>query len=115
MEAWNILDAIAPEFANNPLKDIHLELAEGQTGTVFGAQRDHAVALLAAHTLTLANRGKSVGGVAGAVSSLSEGQLSVGFSGSSDAGKGSLGSTSYGEELLRLRRQYVMGARTRAV
>jgi hypothetical protein len=115
MEAQDILAAIAPELANDPNKAAHINLADGQTGSVYGDQRDHAVALLAAHTLTLANRGKSVGGVAGAVSSLSEGQLSVGFSGSSDAGKGSLGSTSYGEELLRLRRQCIMGARTRAV
>jgi len=115
MEAQDILAAIAPELANDPNNAAHINLADGQTGAVFGDQRDYAVALLAAHTLTIANRGKSVGGIAGNVSSLKEGQLSVGFAGGAEVVSGSLGSTSYGEELLRLRRQYVMGARTRAV
>lgn len=104
--AEEILDAIAPELASAPNKALHLELAEDQTGKVFGSQRNHAVALLAAHTLTVAKRG----GSSGQVSSLNEGQLSVSFSGKSDMGQ--LGTTSYGDELMRLRRQNIMAART---
>jgi len=111
--ASEILDAIAPELSSAANKQTHLDLADSQTGSVFGEQYEYAVALLAAHTLTLAQRGDSVGGSAGAVSSQKEGQLSVSFGGTVESG--ALGATSYGTELQRLRRQYIIGARTRHV
>lgn len=101
-----ILNAIAPELSDALEKLTHLELAESQTGKVYGEQRDYAVALLAAHTLTLATRG----GASGRATSLQEGQLSVGFNVVGFTGQ--LSATSYGVELQRLRRQSIMSART---
>lgn len=109
MTPAEILAAIAPELAANPGMATHLQLAEGQTGDVYGGQRNHAVALLAAHSLTVAGRG----GYAGAVTSVKEGQLAMSFAVRADAD--AMESTSYGQELLRLRRQCVIGARTRLV
>lgn len=106
MTPADILDAIAPELADNAGKGVHLELAEGQTGKVYGDQRNYAVALLAAHTLTLAKRE----GSSGSINSLSEGNLSVSFQ--NNGSDGELASTSYGLELKRLRKQYIMGVRT---
>ncbi|TQE99494.1 MAG: DUF4054 domain-containing protein [Spiribacter salinus] len=102
-----IIDAIAPELASNASKQTHIDLAEASTSlTAYKEQRDYAVALLAAHTMTLASRS----GNAGAVTSLKEGQLSIGFA----AGTSSrtLDHTSYGAELLRLRRSCILTART---
>ena len=103
-----ILEAIAPELAelDQAILDVHIDLAETQTGTVYGDSRNHAVALLAAHTATVANRQ----GAGGRISSQTEGQLGVvyqqvGFD-------GELTTTSYGIELQRLRRQYIFSART---
>jgi len=101
-----ILDDIAPELVDATGKATHLELAEGQTGKVYGDQRNYAVALLAAHTLTVTSRG----GNSGAAAMLKEGNLQIQFNQSADTGQ--LGVTSYGAELSRLRRQYIMGART---
>jgi|AntDeeMinimDraft_5_1070356.scaffolds.fasta_scaffold27671_2 hypothetical protein len=103
-----LLAALAPELDNvdASIKAVHIDLAESQTGTVFKAARNHAVALLAAHTLTMTTRK----GASGSVASLKEGQLSVGFSASANTDE--LAATSYGAELIRLRRSYIMGART---
>jgi len=102
-----LLTALAPELdsVDEGVKTIHIDLAEQQTGQVFKAARNHAVALLAAHSLTLAGRE----GFGGAVASKKEGQLSVGFAA---VGTSELSTTSYGAELERLRRSYIMGART---
>lgn len=103
-----LLTALAPELDNvdASIKTVHIDLAEGQTGKVFKDARNHAVALLAAHTLTMTTRK----GTSGSVASLKEGQLSVGFSASANTDE--LAATSYGAELIRLRRSYIMGART---
>lgn len=108
----DILTAIAPEMvAVDPaVRDVHLELAENQTGSVFGSARNHAVALLAAHGMTLATRE----GMGGQVVSRKEGDLSVGF-GAAGREASPLGATSYGVELERLRRSYIMGARNALV
>lgn len=109
MSASSIFDTIAPGLAGDASKAAHIELAEAQTGKVYGDQRDYAVALLAAHTLTQSQKG----GTAGAVKSFTEGQFSIGFAVAD--GSGTLTATNYGTELLRLRRQCIIGARTRAV
>jgi hypothetical protein len=83
-------------------------LAEDQTGKAYKGARDHAVALLAAHTLTVAQRG----GASGAVSQMSEGSLSVGFGSVDPMGTDQFHTTAYGAELVRLRRSYIMTART---
>ena len=103
-----LLTALAPELdaVDASVKTVHIDLAEQQTGKVFKDARPHAVALLAAHTMTMATRE----GVAGRVGNIKEGQLSVGFA--ENASTNELGATSYGAELARLRRSYIMTART---
>lgn len=103
-----ILSAIAPELddVDPAVRSIHIDLAESQTGTAYKGARNHAVALLAAHTMTLSTRE----GNSGSVTNIKEGQLSVGFA--SNANADELAVTSYGADLLRLRRSYIMTART---
>ena len=103
-----LLEAIAPETqsVDPDVIAVHIGLAEAQTGNVYKDSRDYAVALLAAHGLTLSERR----GAGGRISSQTEGQLgavyqNVGFD-------GELTTTSYGIELQRLRRQYIFSART---
>lgn len=104
-DAATLFDMIAPELAGNANKTDAIALAETQTGKAYGDAREHAVALLAAHILTVANRE----GQSGAVSTIKEGNLSIRYQGSVP---GYLGTTSYGAELDRLRRSYIMSART---
>lgn len=101
-----ILEAIAPEVADSDAAPLHIELAEKQTGTVYRDMRAYAVALLAAHTLTLAGRR----GTSGAVTEAREGELQLRYAQRQDATR--LDSTSHGQELERLRRQYIFNART---
>lgn len=102
-----ILDAIAPELADAPEKATHIELAEQRVGTVFAERRNHAVALLAAHTLTMSERA----GSSGMTTSIKEGQLSEGFS-SVSGGQTRLDATSYGAEYQQLKRESVFPARS---
>jgi len=102
-----ILEAIAPEVADDDAAPLHIELAEKQTGKAYRDMRAYAVALLAAHTLTLAGRR----GTSGAVTSAKEGELQLQYAQQrQDATR--LDSTSHGQELERLRRQYIFNART---
>lgn len=76
----------------------YLQVDEDRWGSI----ADLGVAYLAAHLLTVSARGGS--GAAGPVTSESVGSVSRSFgSSSSQAGSGSLDSTSYGREHLRLR------------
>jgi len=101
-----ILEAIAPEVADDDAAPLHIALAEKQTGKVYRDMRAYAVALLAAHTLTLAGRR----GTSGAVTGAREGELQLQYAQRQDATR--LDSTSHGQELERLRRQYIFSART---
>jgi hypothetical protein len=102
-----IFDAIAPQLATNPAKAVYLELAEERTAqSLFGAKRTHAIALRAAHMMTLYISQSGIRGMgeAGPITSKSEGSLSVAF-GSVSAGSNDdagLSQTSYGVELLSL-------------
>lgn len=98
-----ILSAIAPQFDSDPNRDVHIEIAEARTGTCFGDKYNYAVALRAAHTLTLTDRAESVGGGSGSITSKREGDVAIGFGGFSDIGvAGDLGQTSYGVQLADL-------------
>ena len=101
-----ILAAIAPEVSDDDAAPVHLALAEKQTGTVYRDMRAYAVALMAAHTLTLAQRR----GTSGSVTSAREGDLQLQYGQRQDASR--LDATSHGQELERLRRQYIFSART---
>ena len=102
----DILAAIAPEVSDDDAAPVHIALAEKQTGTVYRDMRAYAVALLAAHTLTLAQRR----GTSGSVTSAKEGELQLQYGQRQDMSQ--LDATSHGQELERLRRQYVFAART---
>lgn len=114
MAAADLIPVIAPELVDNPNLAGAITIAEGQVAAD-RCQYDLAVAYLAAHTLTLANRSTiGAGGVAGSVTSLKEGSLSIGFSsGGSSSSSDPLSSTSYGQEYQRVTQQcYAMTART---
>ena len=107
-DAADLFDAIAPELSDDNRKTTFLDLADGQTSNkAFADQRAYAVALLAAHMLTIAERR----GTSGRVGSMNEGQLSVSFN-HVGLGSNELSATSYGQELQRMRKSYIMGART---
>ena len=102
-----ILAVIAPDLATLEGAAGAIDVADMQVGDC--SKRNLLVAYLAAHTLTLSLRGAS--GAAGSATSLSEGGLSAGFSGSGLTG--SYGQTSYGVEYERLSRGCVFAPRTR--
>lgn len=113
MTIIEILRAIAPEFANKT--DIELQvfinLAELRVShTVFGVvgsdKRNFAVALMAAHIMSLTTRD----GNGGAITSLREGDLAVSFNAGSDIN--SLMSTSYGMQYKQLMDENIFYART---
>lgn len=97
MTASAILSAIAPQFDADSNRSTHLQLATKRTNsTCFGENYNYAVALRAAHTLTLYQRAQSTGGAAGSVTDKREGDLSISFSAGGDS---DLDLTSYGKEL----------------
>lgn len=105
LTASQILSAIAPQFDTNPNRAVFLEMAAMQTSvSFFGSTKyERAVALRAAHEMMLA--ATRLLGETGSISSKSEGQLSVGFSGAGrTAPKGleSLLQTACGLELIDL-------------
>lgn len=115
MTASVILSAIAPQFDTDPKRQDHLDLAVLRTSKVcFGVNYTCAIALRAAHTLTLLQNAQSglTTGSSGSIKSKKEGDLSVTFGGSSDTGvKGALGQTSYGIELQELIDSHIVPAR----
>ena len=117
--ASEILSAIAPRFDGAANRALFLQMAESRTSsTYYGPNRSDAVALRAAHLLAVneaanASDGESLGPVA----SKSEGDLSVSY-GKLSSGSGAdsdLSSTSYGRQLLGLRRASGTGVRTTGV
>lgn len=104
------LTAIAPEMCSVSVerRQVIIDMASGQVGTVFGDNRDLAIAYLAAHMLTMADRA----GNSGPVSSVKEGDLAISYA-APQKGAESYAQTSYGAEFVRLRSQHVFGPRTR--
>ena len=111
MTAEQILDAIAPQFITNTNKSAHLTLAAQRTSrTCFGINYELAVALRAAHTLTLSTEANAAGGSSGGISSKREGDLAISFGGQSSTGvTGDLGQTSYGVQLQQLIDSNIVG------
>jgi hypothetical protein len=114
--------AVDPRLASSPSL---IDLAADQTGSVFGEQTSLAVALRVLHWFAVeAQKGGTPGignnsgvGIAGRVSSETEGQLSKSFGdpGKSAARWANLSSTSYGCELIELIRSCSVFTRTRAM
>lgn len=105
LTATQILDAIAPAFKTHPDKAVFLEMAtESLSASWWGSRYPRAVALLAAHQLTLTTRMGGTG-EAGPISSKSQGSLSVSFGsvGGSSA-DADLSQTSFGLQLIALRK-----------
>ncbi len=103
MTASQILSAIAPQFDSDPNRNSHLQLAVKRTNSVcFGENYNYAIALRAAHTLTVTQTAQASGGAGGSITSKREGDLAITFSTPSSSSGGScddLCSTSYGREL----------------
>lgn len=94
----------APAFVDDSRMPIAIEIAGKQVATNH-CFHDEVVVLLAAHMLEMGDRA----GSGGAVTSRSEGGLSISFA----AGSGLLGTTSYGQEVERLNHLcYGLTART---
>lgn len=113
-----VFDSVAPELAANAAKPTWIELATLRVSKkVFGDVYTFAVAYLAAHIGTLAVRQADAGaGGQTSIASRSEGSLSISYGDSSAIGEGGdYKTTGYGRQFLALRRERVMGARTRFV
>ena len=111
MSAIDLIPILAPAYVNDARLPAAIEMAQTQVAAGH-CYYDQVVALLAAHTLSVADRGAEFAGVSGNVQSMSEGGLSISFGNSSDI-SGSLGSTTYGNEIDRLNRLcYGFTART---
>jgi hypothetical protein len=95
-------------------KDIALSIANGRLSSdAFGAKYNNAVALLAAHILSMSSGARS-GGVGGAITSKKEGDLSINF-GSNPAFTSRLDSTSYGQDLEQLKRECIFAPNINAI
>ena len=102
LSALQYLTLRAPALAENANVGLYIAAArEDLNPCYFGASYEKAVGMLAAHTMTLSLDPLRAGGTGGAVTSKSEGSLSIGFSSGSVAGT-DWGQTSYGLELTRL-------------
>lgn len=98
MTPIEILQVIAPEYASSPSATDFIELASLRTNSCFfGDKANYAIALRAAHMLTLSAT-RPLGEV-GPVSSKSEGDLSISFGSVSGVTFSDLSQTSYGVEL----------------
>lgn len=107
MSALQILQDIAPEFVDENIDRLgrFIEYAKNETNdTAFGTRYDMAVALLAAHKLTIAGRD----GMGGAISAIKEGEIMTEFVTSPD--DKNLDTTAYGIELNALRKKCIVGA-----
>lgn len=111
MSAASTLAIIAPDLAVLSNASSALALCESRINRKnWGAVRDQAVAYLAAHLLKMQTRAGSAIGAGGQITSATEGGLSLSFgSNTGSMSDPSLGSTSYGQEFLRLKRETIPG------
>ena len=81
MTADEILSSIAPQFDADPVRSNHIALAILRTSPdAFGVEKnDYAVALRAAHTLTLKELSKNYPGASGAIGDMHEGEQNISF------------------------------------
>lgn len=100
MSVDSTLLAIAPELAavDPTRRAAIISIVQGQVGENYRGRQELATAYLAAHMLTLGNRG----GFAGAIQSEKEGDLARSYFKSDD--NSVYGSTSYGSEYMRIKK-----------
>ena len=97
-----IISAICSGLAADSTLDSYIEMAMEQTSTTFfGANRNRAIALRAAHMWTLDRNSNRTNGEAGAIQSKTEGKLSLSFAVSSN-NDDDLSQTHYGRQLKSL-------------
>lgn len=111
-----IIGVKGPQFSEDPRLPDLVSLAELETSSCFGKKYSLAVALRVLHGLALEARNfgatdgsNSGSAISGSVSSLSEGGLSLGYSSpSGEKSNSGLEQTTFGQELLSLRRGNMM-------
>lgn len=97
-----IFDIIAPQLASDPAKTDYISWARDRTNICYyGTQAERAVALRAAHMMTLDKLVQSSGG-SGEIASKREGDLSISYHKSSNGQGSDLSSTGYGRQLIGL-------------
>lgn len=99
-EKQKIISYMSDEFKKSPSLDSLLSICEIKLSkSFFGDKFYYACSLFISHKITLKSRPK---GASGALTSVSEYGLSMGFSGASFGSYGELSQTSYGLELAEL-------------
>lgn len=104
----------APQYSGESRLDDLITLAGEQTGTAYGGCRNLAIALLVLHWLTLETQNN---GSAGSVKSEKEGDLQITYNTSVGVSQKypDLSQTSYGLELIRLRKSCLLTPRNRTI
>lgn len=119
MSIETVLDAVAPEFAVDAAKATFISLATVRTSTVSfgdvtGEVYELAVALRAAHMMSLRDKATDTGGNSGKIGSQREGDLAVGFAPVIGVVQSiRLDATSYGMQLVELINGQIMTANVR--
>ena len=120
----DMLNTVAPEFDADALRDEFLDIAASlMSATAWGAQFALAQAYLAAHMLkqmrlSEAEAGAGAGSGSGAITSLTDGDLSISYGSASSsvaamtAGDAELAETRYGRAFLRIRSTRAAGRPT---
>jgi hypothetical protein len=107
MSATSIFDRIASHLKDDPEKSEYISEAQGQTSSdYYGSNYDLAVALRAAHNMTIDKQSESGADGGGEIASKREGDLAIGYHKSDGGGDDNdyLNKTNYGVRLLGLRR-----------
>ena len=105
MTATAIFDLICPTFKDHADKASYIAMAEMETNrSWYGELADKAVALRAAHNMTLSLSGIRAHGETGAISSKREGDASINFVAGAGQGIGDLDQTFYGKQLKNLQK-----------
>ena len=108
MTASQIMSIRAPQFDASPYKGDYITMARKRVAQAwFGANYEQAVAMMAAHMMTVDSDAGQSGSSGAFVTSKREGDLAITYaSPNSGGGAGSaLGSTNYGREFLELQKQ----------
>lgn len=109
MTVAQIIEARAPSVVIDARVTSLITIATTQTGTVFGDQRNYAIAMLVLHWLELETRG----GAGGPITSEKEGDLARAYG--KPQSDHELMSTKWGQELKRLRDSCIMAVRNRTI
>jgi hypothetical protein len=113
MTVAEIIVVYNPSITVNARINSLIELAELETGDIFGALRNKAVALLVLHWYSLDARGAAA--ASGNITQESEGDLSRSYGRITGTGDDELNSSVWGSQLKRLRNSCIFSARNRVI